>query len=151
MDTAQILQGVEIFKGLSPKELEAVAGLCELQKFKAGDVVFTEKSRGKDIYIIVQGQVAIELNIRGAKDRATVHRMGKGELFGELSLVSKGRSATVRCDSNCETIVIKNKALLDLFKDDQSLGCKVMTNLAAMLAAKLRKTNLQLIACFAWE
>jgi len=103
MDTTQILQGVEIFKGLPLKELEAVAELCELQKFKAGDVVFTEKSRGKEIYIIVQGQVAID------------------------------------------------KALLDLFKDNKSLGCKVMTNLATMLAAKLRKTNLQLIACFAWE
>ena len=151
-DFCRVLGRVEIFKELSPAELELIAELCEGRKYRNGDVIFTEQSKGKEIYIITKGRVCIELGIKGKTDSATIHRLGKGELFGEVALVSSGpRSATARCEADCETTVIGREALLELFANNNKIGYVVMTNFASLLATRLRKTNLQLIACFLWE
>ena len=152
MDVRKALERVEIFKELSPVELELISGLCEHRKYGNGNVIFTERSKGKEVYIIIKGRVCIELGLKGKTDCATIHRLGEGELFGELALVSSGaRSATARCETDCETIVIGREALLELFTSNNRIGYVVMTNLASLLSTRLRKTNLQLVACFLWE
>jgi CRP/FNR family cyclic AMP-dependent transcriptional regulator len=152
MDKKQILERVDIFKGLSGEELNSIAHLCENRDYAANDVIFAEKSKGKDIFIVTKGRVVIELGIKGKTDCATIHRVGEGDLLGELAIVSKGgRSATARCETDCEAIAISGDALLDLFSRDTRIGYVVAMNLASLLAVRLRKTNLQLIACFLWE
>ena len=37
------------------------------------------------------------------------------------------------------------------FANNNKIGYVVMINFASLLATRLRKTNLQLIACFLWE
>ena len=152
MDTKQVLKQVNIFDGLSPEELNSIAILCENRTYKANELIFAEKSKGKELYIVTKGQVRIELGIKGKTDYATVHRVGKGELFGELVLLNQGtRSGAARSETDCETIIIDGNALLNLFEKNMRIGYVVAMNLASLLATRLRKTNLQLIACFLWE
>ena len=152
MDRRRILERIDIFKGLSPEELDPIAELCEPRKYKANEVIFAEKSKGKEMYIVTKGRVCIELGIKGKTDVATVHRVTEGEIFGELAIVSEGRrSGTARCDSDCEVLTINGDALLDLFNRYARIGYVVMMNLASLVAARLRKTDLQLVACFLWE
>ena len=152
MDIKQVLKQVNIFDGLSPEELNSIAILCKNRNYKANELIFAEKSKGKELYIVTKGQVRIELGIKGKNDYATVHRVGKGELFGELVLLNQGtRSGTARSETDCETITIDGNALLDLFEKNMRIGYVVAMNLASLLSTRLRKTNLQLIACFLWE
>ena len=148
----QVLKQVNIFNGLSPEELNSIAILCKNRDYKANELIFAEKSKGRELYIVTKGQVRIELGIKGKNDYATVHRVGKGELFGELVLLNQGtRSGTARSETDCETITIDGNALLDLFEKNMRIGYVVAMNLASLLSTRLRKTNLQLIACFLWE
>ncbi len=152
MDTIQVLKQVSVFDGLSAEELNSIANICENRSYKANELIFAEKSEGKEIYIVTKGQVRIELSIQGKSDHATIHRVGKGELFGELVLVNQGtRSGTARTETDCETITIDGNALLALFEKNERIGYVVAMNLASLLATRLRKTNLQLIACLLWE
>lgn len=152
MDIEQVLKQVNIFDGLSPEELNSIAILCKNRDYKANELIFAEKSKGRELYIVTKGQVRIELGIKGKNDYATVHRVGKGELFGELVLLNQGtRSGTARSETDCETITIDGNALLDLFEKNMRIGYVVAMNLASLLSTRLRKTNLQLIACFLWE
>lgn len=152
MDTQQVLKQVNIFEGLSPEELDSIASICDRKNFKANELIFAEKSKGKEIYIVTKGQVRIELGIKGKTDYATVHRVGKGEIFGELVLLNQGtRSGAARSETECETITVDGNALLGLFEKNVRIGYVVAMNLASLLATRLRKTNLQLIACFLWE
>ena len=152
MDTARALQRIHIFSGLSQEELTEIAQLCEHQQFNANDLVFVEKSKGEQIYIISKGRVVIELGIKGTAECTTIHRLGEGDIFGELVLVSEGRrSATARCETDCEVITIRRDVLLDLFDRYARMGYVVMKNIASVLATRLRKTDLQLLACFLWE
>jgi CRP/FNR family cyclic AMP-dependent transcriptional regulator len=152
MDRRKILEHIEIFKGLSSEELDPIAEICEQREYKASDVIFTENSKGKEMYIVIKGRVCIELGIKGKTDSVKVHNVPEGEIFGELSIISEGRrSGTARCETNCEVISIDGDALLDLFNKYSRIGYVVMKNLASLVAARLRKTDLQLVACFLWE
>lgn len=152
MDKLRILERIDIFGGLSPEELNPIAELCEARQYKANEVIFAEKSKGKEMYIVTKGQVRIELGIKGKTDHATIHRVGEGDIFGELVIVGDGRrSGTAKCETDCEVISINRDALRDLFNRCTRIGYIVMMNLASLLAARLRKTNLQLVACFLWE
>jgi CRP/FNR family transcriptional regulator len=148
----QILAKAPIFNGLSPEELDSIAKLCESQTYKKNDVIFTEKSHGKELFVVAKGRVRIELEIKGEAEKATVHRVQPGGVFGELALVNEGRrSATARSETTSDIIILDRNDLLSLFKENSHIGYILMTNLASVLATKLRQTDLQLVACFLWE
>jgi CRP-like cAMP-binding protein len=152
MDTLKILERIDLFKGLSQEELSAVTELCEPRTYQTDEVIFAEKSKGKELYIVTKGKVRIELGIKGKTDCATVHRLGEGEVFGELVLVGEGRrSATARCETDCEVLSIAQEGLLRLFEQNARIGYVIVMKLASLLAARLKKTNLQLVSCFLWE
>lgn len=152
MDTKELLRKVPVFHGLTSEELQSVADISDFRRYSANEVIFGESTGDREMYVLVKGRVRIELGIRGRTDCATVHRVGEGELFGELALLSRGRrSATAHCETDSEAIAMGREALLDLFDRDNHVGYVVAMNLASILATRLRKTNLQLVSCFLWE
>ncbi len=152
MDSTKILKMVDIFRGLSPRQLESLAQVSEETKYRGGEVVFTEHSSGAEVYIIKKGKVCIELGLKGKPNTATIQRLGAGQIFGELALVDRrNRSATAMCDNDCEIITIDRDKLDELFERDSRLGYIVMRNLAQLLAVRLRRTDLMLVASIVWE
>lgn len=152
MDSTKILERVDIFRGLSSRQLESIAQVSEERKYRRGEVVFTEHSSGAEVYIIKKGKVCIELGLKGKTNAATIQRLGVGQIFGELSLVdSRSRSATAICENDCEIITIDRDKLNELFEQDSPLGYIVMRNLAQLLTGRLRRTDLMLVASVLWE
>ena len=152
MDTLRMLQKVDAFHGLDEEELGSIAELCELRVYRAGEVMFTENSKGEEMFIVAKGRVGIELRIKGKSDQVTVHRVGEGQVFGELAIVDGGRrSATAECETDCEIVALGRATLRDIFERAPRIGYVVAMNMATTLAARLRKTNLQLIAVYLWE
>jgi CRP-like cAMP-binding protein len=152
MDSTKILEKVDMFRGLTPQQLESLAKISEEKKYRGGQAVFTERSSGAEVYIIKKGKVCIELGLKGRPNTATVQRLGEGQIFGELALVDKrNRSASAVCDSDCEIITIDRDKLDELFEQDGRLGYTVMRNLAQLLAERLRRTDLMLVASVLWE
>jgi len=152
MESQKLLERIEIFKGLTQDELGAIARLCEDRRYQANETIFDENSRGSEIYVIKKGKVRIDLGLTGKTDAATVHRVSDGDIFGELALVdTRRRSATAKCEKDSEIIAISRDGLLDLFDKNNHIGYVVIRNLATVLAARLRKTNLQLVASILWK
>ncbi|TET57160.1 MAG: cyclic nucleotide-binding domain-containing protein [Dehalococcoidia bacterium] len=152
MDSIRILEKVDMFRGLSPHQLESLAQVSEERKYRGGEAVFTEHSSGAEVYIIKKGKVCIELGLKGKSNPATIQRLGVGQIFGELALVDRRRrSATAICENDCEIITIDRDKLNELFERDSPLGYAVMRNLAQLLAGRLRRTDLMLVASVLWE
>ena len=55
MDNTKILEKVDIFRGLSPHQLESLAQISEERKYRGGEAVFTERSSGAEVYILCRG------------------------------------------------------------------------------------------------
>ncbi len=152
MDSTKILDKVDMFRGLSQRQLESLAQISYEKEYRAGEAVFTEHSSGAEVYIIKKGKVCIELGLKGKPNAATIQRLCVGQIFGELALVDKrSRSATAMCESDCQIIIINRDKLDELFEQDSRLGYIVMRNLAQLLAERLRRTDLMLVASVLWE
>lgn len=111
----RILEKISIFKGLSEDELNSLTKLCDVRTYKRGDMIFTERKRGDEIYILTKGRVRIELGIANKTDYATIHRVQKGEIFGELAIVDEGgRSASAECETDDTGLHLLNPSHLCL-------------------------------------
>jgi len=79
----------------------------------------------------------------GTKERSFSRLSGDDHcFFGETGIIGRGeRTATVKAASNCTLLVIDAKAFLNLAKVHPNIGYLVVTNIARMLAAYLRKAN----------
>ena len=147
------LKQSDIFYQFTPTQLEMVANLCQEVSFNAGEFIFRENSSSKELYIIGQGEVDILLNpsIVGSapteSDSDTlIAKLRRGQSFGEIALVDEGlRSASARAaQKDTILLVISRDKLIMLCETYQQLGYRMMYNLAADLAMKIRNTDLRI-------
>ncbi len=75
-----------LFTGVSMKPLaKTVAGLS-VQTFRAGDEIFDEYSKGRDLYLILNGRVRIKKQTKfGVESLLAV--LHETDFFGELSII----------------------------------------------------------------
>lgn len=147
-----ILTVTEIFDNLTKTQLELVASLCEHAVYEKGHVLLRENESTDELYVIGRGGVEILMSpgFVGAEkedlDIAPVPltELRQGQVFGEVALVDQGiRSATVRVSQdNTHLLRIPRGRLMLLCDTYPDLGYKLMKNLAADLAFKIRSTDL---------
>jgi CRP/FNR family transcriptional regulator, cyclic AMP receptor protein len=82
----------------------------------------------------------------------TIATLRRGQSFGEMSLVDEGlRSAGTRCSQqDTHLLVIPRDKLMLLCDTYPQLGYRLMRNLAADLAMKIRHTDLQVREQLTW-
>ena len=130
------LRAIPMFKYLSYKGLVKVMNITEPQKFSAGAAIFDEGSRGEELYLLLEGHVAIE---KGGK---TLAELGPGSHFGEMAMVDKSpRSATARALDDVRLLVIQRQQFYDIMRRDPSMAVKLMWSFIQALNTRLRVTN----------
>ncbi|HRJ58218.1 MAG TPA: cyclic nucleotide-binding domain-containing protein [Anaerolineales bacterium] len=144
------LKQSDIFYQFTPTQLELVSNLCQEVVCQAGEVIFRENSSSKELYVIVQGEVDILIH-RGSKDshgknETAVARLRRGQSFGEVALVDEGlRSASaISAQKDTRLLVIPRDKIIMLCETYPQLGYRLMYNLAADLAMKIRNTDLRI-------
>ena len=67
--------------------------------------------------------------------------------FGEISLFNEvdKRTATITATSKCDIAILDDDDIINLCNEDNSLGYKIMKNLAEKLSSSLEKTNNQVL------
>jgi CRP/FNR family cyclic AMP-dependent transcriptional regulator len=144
---------VEIFEGLSSEHLQRISAIGHEQTFAQGDIIFRENAHGDSMYIVLSGEVEIQVDPRILGDEAdhgsgatTITTIRLGQSFGEVALVDQGvRSASAICNSEqVQLLVIPRDDFLRICREDPALGYSVMFNIAADLAARIRTTDFML-------
>ena len=83
--------------------------------FEPGQVIFREGDRGDWLYVVTEGEVEVLKTIPGRGEQP-VRRLGVGECFGEIALVSDmARSATVRAVSATNVLAVDREAFQAMF------------------------------------
>jgi CRP-like cAMP-binding protein len=150
MTNARILQQVDIFEDLTQTQLKIIDQICVEKSFNQGEVIFEENSPSKEFYLIMDGQVEIQIDPDTIGDGTDAHQpstiavLRRGQSFGEVTIVDPAvRSASARCSSEtCQLLVIDRQDFLNILESDFQMGFVVMRNFAADLALKIRQTNL---------
>ncbi|OGO64624.1 MAG: hypothetical protein A2030_10455 [Chloroflexi bacterium RBG_19FT_COMBO_50_10] len=147
------LKQADIFDQLTLTQLEMISNICEEKVFNADEIIFKEGANSDELYIIAQGEVDIQVNPALVTNQpsekfkaVTIATLRRGQSFGEIALVDLGvRSATTLSkQDNTRLLVIPRDKLMLLCDTYPPLGYRLMQNLAADLALKMRNTDLRI-------
>src|SRR6202163_2262300 len=98
----EFLKGVEGFKNLTPIELTQIAEHMVKRHYMPGEIIIREGEVGHELFLVSEGAVQVE------RSGGEVARLGPGEFFGELALMSGApRNATVIAADPLETYVLE--------------------------------------------
>jgi CRP-like cAMP-binding protein len=140
----------EMFDNLSSTQLELVASICDSQSYNKNQIVFRENDSSDELYVIGRGAVEILVNPgfvdaeEEIYESIVIAELRQGQVVGEVALVDQGmRSATARIAQDGTWLLqMPRKRLMLLCDTYPELGYKIMKNLAADLAQKMRNTDL---------
>jgi CRP-like cAMP-binding protein len=148
MTFVHFLKQIDIFYEMTDTQLQLVSTICQELHYEKNDIVFEEGSAGQELYMIVSGEIEIQVEPAtgtGRNPALTIATLRRGQSFGEVALVDQGlRSALARCSQPETTLLMIPRDKLMLLCDSYpQLGYRLMRNLAADLAMKMRNTDLQ--------
>jgi CRP-like cAMP-binding protein len=114
-----------LFEGLSRKQLANLARLTDELDMPAGTVLCKEGSRGREFFVIVDGEAEVT---RAGRQVAT---LGAGDFFGEIALVDRvNRAATVTAVTPLRLFVISDREFHSVLETDPTIERKVLRALA---------------------
>lgn len=102
---------VDFLRLLPEEALDKLAGLSRTLPFMPGEAVIRQGDPGSALYIVQRGEVAVCLSRDETHSVAELARLGPGEFFGEMSLMTgEKRAATVRAFTDCEIVEVSKEA-----------------------------------------
>lgn len=135
----------ELCRGFSAGELQDLSERLSTLDLAAGAEVIAAGSMADAMFFLTRGEVGIFLK-PSAGEEQLISRLGPGMSFGEVALVDREpRSATVRALGPIQVLRLGFEAFDRL--GDEGLGhlqSKLISNLASVLAARLRSANAEI-------
>ena len=105
-------------------------------RYKPGDIIFSEGDKNKDIYFIYNGTVAIYQNLHGGKSK--VATLEEGEVFGEMAyLLNENRTATAVAETASIIMVVVPEVFEELLQTNQLFSRKLIQ----VLSDRIRKVH----------
>ncbi len=93
---------LSFFEDFTEPELKQVLSVATWQRFAAGEALVSENAKEKAIYVLTDGEVAVEF------EKCTICTLARGDCVGELAYVSEGtHTATVIARNNVSAIKIE--------------------------------------------
>jgi CRP-like cAMP-binding protein len=159
MSYAPLLEEVDIFADLDMQRLRRIAAICSERRYGAGDIIFHENTDSDELYVILEGEVEIQvdphmlgISADESPGPTTIATLRRGQSFGEVALVDQGlRSASARCAvAGTRLLAIARDDLVRMCRDDFEMGYILMRNVASDLALKIRQTDLMVREQLLW-
>jgi len=133
-----LLRGLSIFSGLGDGELRKMARLFTQKLFRPGEKVFNKGDQGGEAFIVMRGQIDIQLE----EDSKSIATITTGKIFGELAFLDGAvRNAHAIAATPSIVFVIQRLAFNELVQREPRLGMIVMRNIALDLSSKLRSAS----------
>jgi len=137
-----VLRGTRFLHDIEDQYLQALAPLAELRELRAGTVLFREGQSHPNIYLMIEGSVALEFRFY---DRV-LQTVGPGELLGWTPILGQVEmTATARVLEPTQAVAIRASQLIALCEHNPRFGFEFMRQTARALSRRLNATKLQLL------
>jgi Fe-S-cluster-containing hydrogenase component 2/CRP-like cAMP-binding protein len=126
LDQVAIMRQVQthLAPGVPVEALKDLVGGAEIQRFRAGETIFSQGDAGDDMHLIRSGSCTVSMRVAG-KD-VVLSYVPAGNYIGEMALLSDmPRSATVKAATATETIRIHGHHFKDLLERTPKLKSDV--------------------------
>lgn len=135
------LRSLEIFRDLRDGELGHLVHALHSRVYREGEVIFVEGDIGRALFVLESGRV--ELTKTGADGKPVfLHALQPGDFFGEMALLeSLPRTATATAVEKSRLHLLYKSKLDALLSSNPRIGVTIMSHLARLLSARLRRTT----------
>jgi CRP/FNR family transcriptional regulator, cyclic AMP receptor protein len=125
-----LLRRLPLFSECSKRELEAVAAATDELRLPAGRVLMSEGEEGRELVVLVDGEVTVE---RGGEQIAV---RGPGDFLGELALIThRPRTATVTAATDTRVLVMAGRDFDRVVREVPTIALKVLKAVGERLPA----------------
>jgi CRP/FNR family transcriptional regulator, cyclic AMP receptor protein len=132
-----LLQGLDLFRSLTPEELDSLAAGALTVQLEPGDTIFEEGDRGDRCFVLHSGAVKVLRRFPDGR-RITLARLGPGSVFGELALFQgERRSASVQAAESSVVVGLGATEVMEVMRRDPDAAL----GMALILADRLRAAN----------
>jgi CRP-like cAMP-binding protein len=124
----QALRNTPLFSLATDRELRRVVAQAEHLTAKSGTTLMSEGEPGDRFYVVIQGNVRITRNGR------TIAKLGAGDGFGELALLTASpRNATATATDDADLVAFSRKSFAKLLDDGPLFARRLMQAIARRL------------------
>jgi CRP-like cAMP-binding protein len=107
------LSKIPFFSQLDDERTDIVLRAFEERKFKKGDIVLHQNDEADGMYVILSGNVEVEI------DNKIITSLESNDFFGEMALVAnERRSATIRVVSDSLSTIFLSKEAFENIKGE---------------------------------
>ena len=141
----ETLKHLQFLQDFSDDHLLQLAEMAQLKEFPADEVVFREGQLSASVYLVVQGNVALEFRVP-THGRMQFQTVSAGELLGWTAVLGPGPMTATALVQTPSTLLVLNAAQIRAWcASDPSFGSAFMQHLARALATRLSATRLLLM------
>lgn len=135
----QFLRSLEIFKDLRDRELGYLVSALHSRTYREGEVIFVSGDIGRALFVLESGSVELTRPASAGKPHVLYH-LKPGDFFGEMALLeSLPRTATATATEKTHLHLLYKSKLDALLHAEPRIGVTIMSHLARLLSARLRR------------
>jgi predicted acylesterase/phospholipase RssA/CRP-like cAMP-binding protein len=137
-DLADRLKAVDLFAGLEPADLRAIASAAAVLELPAGGTLVRQGEDAESTFVLLDGRLAAVFEDDSQNERA-LPDMAPGSLVGEVALFAGGkRTATVRAKETSTLAVLSAQAFAHLLEANPAVASRV----SEVVSRRLRQVQL---------
>lgn len=129
-----LLKEIEIFSGLIPSELAAIASVTKELDYPEERVVIKQNNVGETVFLIIEGRVQVIMEQADGQEVVLDH-IEAGGAFGEMALIDDApRSATIRTIEPCKFLILHKQE----FKETAMEFPRIALQICSVLSRRIR-------------
>ena len=135
------LRNFDVFKNHKDDTLDDLQACMEVRHLNPGQHLFEAGSQSDEIFFIMRGEVRIDIPLAdGHQHHIATHH--QGDFIGELGFLDgRPRSDSATAITEVELLVLSRSRLDQLADHHKRIGVTLMTEIARVLASRLRQSN----------
>ena len=141
MSLAEEMAGVKTLRGLGETQLQKLAAIALPRECPVGTVLFQEADRSTSIFILLSGEVSLEVSMRN-RGPTVIYAAGPGELLGWSPVLGRpAMTATAKATAPCRLAVLEVARVNELIEEDPPFGVAFLRQLALIVSDRLSATR----------
>jgi two-component system cell cycle response regulator len=130
-----LLDGLRLFRGVSPDDIQALLQRCERRDIVAGELLLSPGDRNEHVFIVLSGALKVHV---GSPDTPALTTMEAGDCVGEMSIIEdRDPSAYVLAGEDTHVLVIHQSVLWEMVDASHEFA----KNLLIVLSERVRSHN----------
>ena len=127
------LRAGQLFLGLSPADLNAIAEITVVKSLDKGDYLFREGDTAHGFYVVQKGAINVH-RVNAAGKEQVIHIFRAGESFAEATLATLvGYPADARAVESSQVLLVQKSGFLGLLKRQPELALRMLASMSLHL------------------